>query len=289
MLAPVSYIGEGEAARVCSRVFDCPNLGASITMSVGVPINETNFSQCMTWINGPIAPNRRGFALQKAILECVGEASSCATAAACLPFEKIAANASACSDNTSKCTDSATAVDCSSLLVSRCDTEAFFPGSACEAASGEAACVSGTCNTPGDATCDDDILATCGPAGLTRAPCAATGLTCAENGQDASCAGAGACTKVGASVCAGNVVHACDGATLSTFDCGVIGMSCIDAGTDAASCSPPGAECTPFSDTVNVCSSNKQLTGCVGGKVVTIGCPLGKCLNAANGKTAHCG
>jgi hypothetical protein len=289
MLAPVNYIGDDKAARLCSRVFACPNLGASIAMSLGVPVSDTNFSQCVTWINGPIAPNRRGFAYQEEILKCAAEASSCADAAACLPLEKIAANASACSDQTSKCIDSATAVDCSSLVVSRCDTEGFFPGSACATGSGEAACVSGTCNTPGDATCDDDTLATCGPAGVTRAPCAVAGLTCAENAQGASCAGAGACTKAGASVCAGNVVHACDGATLSTFDCGVIGMSCIEPGTDAASCAPLDAECTPFSDTVNICSGNKELTGCVGGKVVTIGCPLGKCFNAANGKTGHCG
>src|SRR5262245_25348473 len=47
------YLPLDDAAVVCSRAFTCPFLAQSIAVSLGVPADDTNFSQCLTWLAGP--------------------------------------------------------------------------------------------------------------------------------------------------------------------------------------------------------------------------------------------
>lgn len=288
VLVPVEYMAEDRAARACSRAFTCPNLAASIARSTGVPVSATNFSLCMAWLTGPIAPDRRGFIEQQEILKCVADAGGCSEALACLPFAIIEADDSACSDNQSKCIDSETAADCVDLVIERCQTPGFDASSGCTEANDDAACVVGSCDPQGTTSCDGDTLESCRKAGLARLQCAVAGLACAEQGPSASCAGSGACSSPGASSCEGDAVHACAGEQLSPFRCDTMGMSCA-TGAEGAYCEPPSADCTPWSDTVNVCTGNKSISICVDGEESSINCPYGKCIGPANGKTAYCG
>jgi hypothetical protein len=291
--AAVTYLSTSEAARVCSHAFACSNLAASIATSLGVPVGDANFSQCMTWLAGPVASDHPGLAEQTSILKCVAAASECSSAAACLPYQVIDAKDQACSDSMSKCLDGATAIDCAAFVIQNCDTPGFVDGSACLSKDGEAACVKDTCNTPGATSCDGDALLTCGASGLTRSSCATQGLTCAPMGQGAACAGKGACTTAGESSCEGDAVLVCTGkgtgASLAPWSCSAIDMSCATDASGVAYCEPAGAECSPFTDNVNLCSGNKKVRVCVGGKVMDINCPFGKCSGPSNGKTAHCG
>lgn len=284
------YLSVKDATAVCSRAFTCQFLATSIAVSLGIPADDTNFSQCLTWLAAPV-PTLPGAGSQKQILECVADAADCASAAACLPTQVIDPADPACSGG-SKCIDAMTAADCAAHVLHHCGAPAFASQSSCTEAAGVAACTKQSCNMPGAASCSNGALSTCTTAGLMNARCQVAGLSCVPTGADsAECAGLSTCATPGISSCDGDIALACGDAQNAGYDCASIGEVCLSEVNGEARCDPQGAACAPSSPQANVCSANKKsINVCVGGKIVSASCPSGtKCMGPQGGKSAYCG
>src|SRR6185503_20798467 len=126
-----TYLSLEDAARACSLAFRCPELSTSITFSIGVPVDPLNFSDCMTWLAGPIPPTRVGFKAQKAVLACVAKATTCQAAGACGSAEQLAPDDPRCMDagadvDLDRCEDNgATVIRCSVNYALHCGTSYF--------------------------------------------------------------------------------------------------------------------------------------------------------------------
>ena len=117
---PVSYLSFQDAARLCTLTFACPQLQSTIAYSTQVPIDQDNFSLCMTWATGPIAPSRIGFALQQPQLQCAAAAfPSCLAAGACFVFEQLATGDPRCQGRPDggACLSANSALNCNILQV----------------------------------------------------------------------------------------------------------------------------------------------------------------------------
>jgi len=307
--SPPAYLPVADAARLCSLIFRCQDLPTSITSSSGVPVDPGNFSDCMTWLAGPIPPSRVGFSLQKALLECMAKATTCAGAAACGSFEQLAANDPRCADagadaGLDRCVDNgATVLVCSGNFALHCSTPYFGPGSTCRLdLNGLYWCASGdNCNV--QTSCLGSVLDYCGVDTINNMPaptglrfginCGVVGNTCGldpDSGAD-DCLTDGqyrACSGIDRR-CTGDVVEVCNGSSISLFKCADLGAKCVDAqGTPR--CARSDDACTPFDANVNVCNGS-MFHLCVGGKVVDFDCAsIGKsCKPPAGSVPAQCG
>src|SRR5262245_59510748 len=56
-----------DAAFVCGAIFACRDsqLARGLAMSAGIPVSDSNFSLCMTWLTAPLPPNRIGIDSQR--------------------------------------------------------------------------------------------------------------------------------------------------------------------------------------------------------------------------------
>jgi hypothetical protein len=287
----VTFLSMGEAQNACTLAFTCPLLAKSIALSIGVPVDDTNYSQCLTWLAAPV-PSRVGAAAQLPLLQCVGGALDCDAAAACLPVEALEPNDALCTSG-STCLGPEKALDCDADVIYHCETTGFASGSACVESDSQVACVTESCSDPGSATCEGDTLVSCKEPGIVRTPCSVAGLACSDppGGAPAACVGEGPCTAPGAASCQGNLVLACGDGVLSAFDCGNVDGQCASDIPDKARCDPPGASCKPSDADVNTCNANKKkINICVGGAKMQVSCQSGtQCLGATGGQTAYCG
>lgn len=289
--ASAAYLTETEAARLCSGAVLCPRAAKSAAISTGVPIDAMNFSQCMTWLAGPLPANHPGFQEQQAVLKCAAAANSCAGAIACFPYVPLGVGNADCADGISKCIDAQSAADCQKMVAMNCAADGFAAGSTCAAQNGIAVCASGPCSTPGAAVCMGDTRVECTAAGEVSMSCALSGLACTDNGQNsAACTGGGACSGAGTTQCAGSIARVCTGAAWAEFNCASINADCIVGPDGQARCEIPGSACTPYDAGVNTCAAGKKkITLCVGGSTRTINCPIGSCQTGGAGQSDYCG
>ena len=295
--ATQSYLSLEDAAKACTMMFGCPYLAKSVVWSMAVPVDDLNYSLCLSWLAGPISKQRIGFGLQADALACIAEAASCDEAGACLWVELMAPGDPRCADAgpEDRCADDAgSVVLCQYQYVIHCDSAYYTPG---------ATCMDGTNNWKGcglepDCTsvtsCVGPVLTYCAMDTLKYGiNCAYGGYGCGfEADSGYPCVpdeGFKECTIPGASRCADDTVWICDGLYESAFDCASIGFECTDL-QGAAQCAPPSPACTPTDATQNVCHGT-SIDVCVGGSATTFDCEsIGlSCVPGAQGKSAHCG
>lgn len=284
----VSFLSTIDAAKVCALAHSCPGLASSLIASSSVPIDSGNFSMCLTWLAGPLPPNRVGLAVQQQTLTCVAAATSCIEAGECLSIEYLQQDDPRCVGHDGSgggggggaavfCSaDGTDVVHCDTQYILHCDTPFFTPGTSClEGADGTLWCSSAQ-NCVGAEACTGTVLEYCGSPSDLRfsVNCAAVGTTCGldpqlgyfdclTNGERRNCSGTGAS-------CAGDIVEVCDNFEVSLFDCPAIGRTC-DATQGLARCASPADACTPFDLDVNVCNGT-SLEVCIGGKRSAFDC-----------------
>lgn len=294
--APIEYLSVDDGARLCARLFECPIVADTVVASIGMPANVTNFSQCMTWVSGPIDPDRPGFTLQQSMLSCMVNAPDCEQAAYCGFVVKLIPGLSLC-DNGNLCVGVESAVDCQKGVAYFCKTAAFDPASACAKDGQVVKCSLGGCAGPGDSECSGEALHLCDEKGaLLPFFCPAWGLVCSEvNGAPACATRAGkstACATLGASSCAASgAAVVCTGDRETEWDCPGIGSECVSQ-SGAVRCAAPSDACSPFDADVNQCTSGgKAISVCVGGVKIKVDCSaIGlACQPGDASKTAHCG
>lgn len=300
------FLSLDDAARVCSRAFECPQLARSITLSSGVPVDNLNYSLCMSWLGGPIPTTRVGFALQAQMLACVAKSSTCTEAGGCVLQELLEPGDPRCTPIDAgpdgsvlppiQCTDNDTAVlRCMGGVpdVLHCSTAYFGPGSSClKDTNGAFWCATSTECSGGD-SCVGSLLSYCGSGGLRFGiNCAAIGNSCGTDPveQLLNCLTEGEvrnCDNSGGLMCAGDVLEVCSG-SISLYNCADLGGTCIT--TPGTICARPDDECTPFDLDINACTGS-SISLCVGGRRVAFDCGaigLG-CVSADGSTPAQCG
>lgn len=297
--ASQSYLSLSEAAKACTRIFECPNLANSILWSMAVPVDDLNYSLCLHWLAGPISKERVGFALQSDVFACVAEATSCPEAAACVWLEILSPGDPRCADagdgGQELCAnDGGTVVRCAYDYALHCNSAYYAPGATCLAGKDDwKGCGLGQ-NCSGVTSCVGPMLTYCAVDTLKYGiNCSYSGYGCGfETDSGLPCVpeeGFVECSIPGASRCANDKAWICDGLFESAFDCGSMGFECTST-QGATRCEPPSAACTPTDATQNVCNGS-SIDVCVGGQATTFDCAsigLG-CVPGAQGKSAHCG
>ncbi|HEY2518273.1 MAG TPA: hypothetical protein VGI39_45705 [Polyangiaceae bacterium] len=306
---PPTYLSLDDAARLCSLLFRCddpsqpaapanpaldPDLlfTQSILSSLAIPADPWNFASCMSWMAGPLPPNRVGIPDQRAILQCMAAAGTCAGALGCLPVENIARSDPRChGSNQESCEDDAgTAVLCDLGLVFHCGSTAWGAGSQCITDGNGIASCGLDPGCPNAITCVDggSTIQLCGDFSQA-ANCASEGMSC---GIDQT-AGIRACLTGTTQVACAQLGTQCSGTSVATcacvpgecddvpnnleeslFDCTALGGACAGPPAGAAGvpyCSRPNDQCTPFDLTMNVCQGS-EITVCIGGKTVSYDC-----------------
>lgn len=298
---PAGYLSLDNAARACANVFRCPTLKTSILYSLGVPLDDLNYSNCLHWLAGPMPSSRVGFVLQAQVFQCIASAESCRDAGGCLWIEQLATGDDRCAgdagpgDPTWSCTnDGGSVINCGNGSMVHCASGRYAPGVKCLVEDGgEGTCaLEPTCTEA--TSCSGPVLTYCGMNGMKFSfNCAYSGYTCGFDFENYPCAppvqDSGYCALTGKARCDGGSVWVCDGIFETQFDCASSSLECIDS-DDNAYCMPLNPTCTQFDMDANDCSG-ATMHGCVGGRNVTIDCEsLGMtCKPAAQGRSAHCG
>ncbi len=301
------YLSFEDAARLCSQIETCPKLGHSITYSLLIPLQQIGYSVCVDRLSGPLPPGRPGISQQAQSLACAAKASSCATAAACFPYEFIqpadprcqgldggadggadgGTTASACS------ADGKSIYVCQFNQILHCDHPYFYPGSSCLLDStGVHRCAVATSCTATETHCSGNVVLYCGAVSnfAYGDDCSFWGATC---GNDQS-AGVQDCILNGLTPfctddsvqCVSNRLRTCSGGFFSEYDCPALGATCEPSPTPH--CAPAAAQCKHEDPDIGKCSGN-TLKLCVSGKPKTLDCSsLGlSCKPGALGD--HCG
>lgn len=304
-----------EALQICSKVLTCPHVGPSIIASFGLPVDPSNFSQCVHTLSGPIDPKRLNV-LTSERLRCVARSVAC-DVSACVVREEIDSNDPRIDPG---CKDGGAAETCSGdtrvtcfehnlgAWIAHCDDPVYAAGSHCVVTAGASRCeltVSG-CPAIGPAQCVDgteplSVADFCfdagGVTGHSKTDCRASGRACQAGVP--GCAGA---------PCASHLLTKCDDATklsvcifdqVATLDCAPVGgRSACKAQDNAAYCSGPHDECTPY-DTqpsggqgVNGCDGT-SIRLCIGGRITTVDCREAGagfgCRNGTVPRSNYCG
>jgi hypothetical protein len=290
------YLSLQDAARLCALVFQCPQLPQSILYSTQVPIDQSNFSLCMTWATGAVDPMRVGFPLQQTQLQCAASAQSCLAAGACFVFEELDPTDPRCTgvgDGGACLEDGSAALNCSALQVQHCDLGQYTPGERCLSAVGGYYCAL-TTPCPASPQClPGGFLEGCltGANIHGRVNCETLGSMCNPTPDDAGTLGCGnRCTNFGATCGDGGVV-VCDTYEASYFDCAAVCGTCASA-MGAIYCSHPTDKCTPLDMNTNLCAPDgKTLSLCIAGQPTTFDCStIGKsCVPGTAPQTPHCG
>ncbi|HEY8042572.1 MAG TPA: hypothetical protein VIF15_22375 [Polyangiaceae bacterium] len=296
------YLAIADAARVCSLVFRCPLLAASVLGASAVPIDPVNYSLCVHWLAGPIPTDRVGFAVQSQTFACMAKGTTCAAAGSCLSLEQLATGDPRCADAgvdaSERCADDAgTVLRCAGGYALHCGAAYYAPGSQCLVGDDESHwCSTGThCNV--SASCIGSLLDYCGQGSNLHfgINCAFDGYTCGmATNDDSGLIGCNTgtllkpCSAAGTS-CSGDVVDVCDGFDESEFDCAALGGTCSAKG-GAARCVRADDTCTPFDADQNTCTGT-SISVCVGGQRQSFDCAsVGlTCVPGAGASSGHCG
>jgi hypothetical protein len=278
---PATYLSLVDGARFCARAAACPDLFYSVLLSNAVPIDSENFSQCMSWVAGPIPAKRIGLQKQREALACIAGTETCAESGACLAFEVMSPTDPRCADagGPETCVDNGgSTLYCTPTFaqMEHC-TAPFFPlGTSCleGAPDGSAICASAAGCTAD--SCDGAVLYFCNPAldVTLGVDCEVVGNTC---GFDSS-VGLLNCLADGnyeycqnlSYMCDGDRVKVCHNAGVSLFDCTEFGATCSEA-IGSPRCVRPTDECTPFDADINLCEGN-NIKLCVGGERIDFDC-----------------
>ncbi|AKU96899.1 hypothetical protein AKJ09_03563 [Labilithrix luteola] len=306
-------IGVSDALKVCSKVLTCPHLGASIAASFGLPIDATNFSECVHVLAGPVDPRRRSAAVGTH-LGCIAKIDGC-NFGGCTPFEEIDANDPRidpnCTTGQADRCDGNTRVTCfQSVLapggwLTHCSDSVYEPGSQCKVKDGRSWCDIANTTCPSNPTCIDGSqrLSTndyCRDAGgesaHTKVDCAVIGYECKV-----------AVESCGGPPCSIHLQSQCetDDTSLSVcafnqtvkVDCAPMGGKCAYHDTTAY-CAGPHDECTPYDPAppdgqgVNSCNG-KSIRLCIGGRLTLVDCrqadPGYDCRTGTAPKSNFCG
>jgi hypothetical protein len=301
---PPGYLSLADAARLCSRVVQCPALATDVIASTTVPVDANNYSLCLHWLTGPIPPDRVGFAAQQQAFTCMLKAATCADAAACLYEEPLSMTDPRCADAgvnpPDTCIDNGnTVLSCYYGYALHCNSPYYQSGTKCLHGmigdAGDVGCALGT-NCVNGAGCST-FYDYCGIDNLHYSlDCAVAGYSC-DTAADAStvCDTAGtytACNTRGAMCSADmNSVTVCDGYEVSTFDCASLTPKGTCSRKDGPGrCVRPGDTCSPFDMTSNQCTQT-SISLCIGGQPASFDCAsIGlKCVPTAGSVSGHCG
>jgi hypothetical protein len=276
-----SYLSLEDAARLCSLAYRCPELPSTLTSATGIPLDPQNYSDCMTWLAGPIPPTRIGFQLQATVLACMANAATCQAASSCGLIETILPGDPRCADAgpdaSDRCDDNgATVIRCNGRIALHCGNPYYGQGSTCLTGDepGSYWCSTGE-NCTISASCLGSVLDYCGTDTLRNSiNCAAIGTACAFDTD----AGLHDCLTEGifqpcetlSSGCKGDAVEVCNGDRKSLFNCKDINGTCVNP-QGTARCTRPDDRCTPFDLDVNLCNGS-TFHLCIGGKPVDFDC-----------------
>ncbi|HEX8794840.1 MAG TPA: hypothetical protein VF765_28030 [Polyangiaceae bacterium] len=300
---PPGYLSVGEAATLCTLIFQCQYLASSVLQSVAVPVDPVNYSLCVHWLAGPIPTDRVGFAVQSQTFQCMAAATTCAAAGSCLSLENLAPNDPRCADAGADAAehcgdDGGTVFRCGASYLLHCGSAYYAPGARCLTGDdGTHWCALGN-NCSVQDSCLGTINDYCGvPSNLHfGVNCAYDGYTCGMALNDDSglnnCNTGNMylpCSNPGTSCSGSTLLQVCDGQDLSNFNCASLGDTCSTQG-GAAICAHSGDTCTPFDNGENQCSGS-SISLCVGGHPVTFDCAsIGKtCVPASGATSGHCG
>lgn len=329
-VADQGYLDLADAARLCTNVFSCgdpgqfpvgeeQDVGASLRASLGLPVDATSFSRCLTWFAGPVSPRVGGLVDQRATLATATVATSCAELVRGLDVQVFAAGNTSCaaSPGIDACTAAGDVKDCHRARVVRCPGARLTPGSTCQTSGAVARCATdGLCK---NRCVSSTILGLCElGTGLTvNLVCASTGTSCQSKTLNGPLLSTDLCTNditaegtcvegsEGRARCAGakavrlcHEVQTLQVAKLSAsfsfeeaiFDCAAFGASCLDGPGDAtAICAAPAAECSPDEPDVDRCEGD-AITVCLAGKRRRVDCAAigAVCQPASSGRSAHC-
>ena len=294
-----AYLSVDQAARVCRWASECDRLAPSVAMSIGLPLDPDNFSECLHWLAGPLPKNRPGTQVQTEMLAAVAEATSCDDALSRVFFEVLGDADPRCAGTpTPTCLDSKTAVQCKDRRLTRCDSPRFVAGSSCQEIVDKGdpvgACVTGTCSDLA-LQCEGGVFSACTGGHLIEAPCATIGMTCW--GADPGICGPSSSKKptaclldqLGASQCAeGERAQICNGVQFVEYWCGAADATCVEE-QSTARCVPYTPACSPFDADTNVCDGD-HLAVCIGGQKTAVDCAALdlRCAPPEGARTARC-
>ena len=279
--APAIYLPFAEGARVCATAAACPEIVNSLFYSNGVPVDSVNFSQCMSWVAGPLPPSHVGIARQREALQCLAGATTCPETSRCLAYEVLGPADPRCADadggTPPVCLESGAAtLTCAAYQeVDHCTAPAFAPGSSClQGTDGVVYCAfSQECLADSCAGfvlhfCREDLGLTfgydCEVFGNTCGTDSSTGfLNCLTDGHVDPC-------DSPSYTCDQARVKVCQGAAYTIFDCAEFGATC-SADNGPPRCVRPTDQCTPFDVDVNVCEGS-TIKLCVGGERIDFDC-----------------
>ncbi|MDB5220664.1 MAG: hypothetical protein JWO86_8591 [Myxococcaceae bacterium] len=305
-----------EAVQLCSKVLTCPHVGPSIAASFGLPVDFTNFSQCVHTLSGPIDP-RRINPVTSDRLRCAAKAAGC-DVGACVSTEEVdlddprinpfCADAGAgqtCAGNT-LVTCVTSDVRGSGGWIVHCDDPSYAAGSTCFDANGVAGCNLSTSGCPGGPRCVDgteplSVADFCFDAGgvsvHSRLDCRVSGRSCQVGVP--GCAGAQCGLQLQTQCVDAKNVAVCRFGALAMLDCSATGGTAQCKTHDLVSyCAGPHDECTPYDPPpadgqgVNSCSGT-AIRLCIGGRLTSVDCRQGgadfDCRTGSIPKTNYCG
>ncbi len=286
-----SYLSVDDAVKLCSRMFDCSGLSATLRYSTGIAFQDGNFSNCVDTFSGPLPPEVATFLpAQQKLLSCVLGATSCNAQLACFPYEVVAPGDPRCLDDAGNLSiDSCNGndlLDCNQLdggLVFHCGSTGFPDASFCSNEVGD--CITSPTCADSMFGCNGTVLTGCdtgedgGDYGYYGLDCAIYGQTCRPMGFNSDCfvgsvEGDGCGTGSPLASCPSdfdNTVQVCTQDSINLINCSELGATCTQL-QSFAYCALAGATCTAFDANVNVCDASGNLSMCVRGQPVTYSC-----------------
>ncbi|MFT3773648.1 MAG: hypothetical protein QM820_50380 [Minicystis sp.] len=309
-VADVGYFDFAGATRVCARVFSCPRLATSLRQSLVAPIDDVNFSTCMSWLAGPSPAPPRGFTAQAEALAGVASATTCDEAARDLDVSPLADDDPRCASGADACLPSGDVLDCHARRLVRCPGTQFVPSSKCRSEGAFASCsiVLGSESCVGTVPlCSGSVYSACDEASALREAidCAPFGEACLDSSQavvfgpglknklsictssdntspqklcdDATGEGWMGCSADGGSVVLCNhltkVKTVTFGGVEVLYGCQTsLGWTCRDGIAGSIPyCERPDAECSPSDADVNRCDGD-TLHVCLAGRRADIDC-----------------
>ncbi len=299
-----AYLPLGQAAMVCSLVFQCSGLPESITQSIGLAFSgdadPANYSLCVDVLAGPIDPGRPGLATQRAMLAQIAGASSCGDAAS-IPFVREVFDAG-CPRPEACVSGAPTRCSGGAVFQTSCESPLFGDASATcvvtAASEGGAAGVVASCNHTDrcgkGSVCAGNTIYDCEPTTGTNYTydCSVTGRLCGIGPANLPRCQDFCLSTLQAWDCKDGAVRLCRSTVQSEYGCTPAGGTCKTSPAGTPYCEPAGASCSHFGSKANACSGS-AITLCVDGSLTTFDCSsLGAGQSCREGNAvqgAHCG
>ena len=290
------FLSLEDAARLCSKIQTCQNLGFSIGYSLLVPINTKSYSACIDVLTAPLPPNQFGVNQQAESLSCAAKASNCPAAAACMPYEYIDANDPRCQAadggaNGDCAPDKKAVYECFYKRVIHCDHPYFYPGSSCiQDSTGAYRCAAAQSCTAQTA-CSGTIVTFCGSGNVAYGiDCAFWGSSCGKDqssgNQDCILNGITPYCTTDSVQCVSDRVRTCFGDYFSEIDCVAAGGKCEP--DPIPHCARPADACKQTDADVAGCTGD-SIKLCVAGKPQSFDCTSIGLKCAPGTKGGYCG